>query len=338
MICLGKKVIFAWLIGFFLVVPAVARAAADVVTENNIPFGTTLCGDPTRDQPSCIGMCACQIKVTLPGVTLPKNYKWAEADPTPSELLFSVTGDHAMILSDPFAYEVYYQFTTDKCAVTVLPSVKLTGDSSGIAQQELNPFTCTYSEPFCCCEKTADGKYYGNCQRYTDHTDPFNSSYSPTCARLGATFSPVRDPKKGAGCMAFEGAAVSPSSPSKPAATTPDSSSAAGSGTNAPFVSNLKPCPDGRGTCTLIVNPLESRGTDIFKQVGGLVGYILLLIGSITLLMVVWGAFQWLTAAGNAEKIEQGSKTMVWAMIGVFAVFISYFLLSTYIDYLTGVK
>lgn len=101
---------------------------------------------------------------------------------------------------------------------------------------------------------------------------------------------------------------------------------------------NLKPCPDGRGSCTLIVNPIESRGTDVFVQVGGVVKYVLLLIGSVTLLMVVWGGFQWLTAAGNAEKIEQGSKTMLWAIIGVVAIFVSYVLLTTYLDYLTGVK
>lgn len=101
---------------------------------------------------------------------------------------------------------------------------------------------------------------------------------------------------------------------------------------------NLRPCPDGHGMCTLIDNPIASRGTDVFKQVGGVVGYVLLLIGSLTLLMIVWGGFQWLTAAGNAEKIEQGSKTMIWAVIGVFAVFVSYLFLNTYLDYLTGTK
>lgn len=115
-------------------------------------------------------------------------------------------------------------------------------------------------------------------------------------------------------------------------------SASAQTNANTPANSTLKPCPNGRGTCTLIDNPLESRGTDIFKQVGGVVGFVLLLIGSVTLLMVVWGGFQWLTAAGNSEKIEQGSKTMLWAMVGVFAVFISYLLLGTYLEYLTGAK
>ena len=100
----------------------------------------------------------------------------------------------------------------------------------------------------------------------------------------------------------------------------------------------LEQCPDGRGACTLIDNPLASRGTDIYRQVGGVIGYVLLLIGSLTLLMIVWGGFQWLTAAGNAEKIEQGSKTMMWAVLGVVAVFVSYIFLNNFLDYITGAK
>lgn len=138
-----------------------------------------------------------------------------------------------------------------------------------------------------------------------------------------------------AGCL-FGGTQVvlAQTTPSAPGVS-PSANTAPAAGSAA---ANLKPCPDGRGSCTLIDNPLVSRGTDVYRQVGGVVGYVLLLIGSVTLLMIVWGGFQWLTAAGNAEKIEQGSKTMIWAVIGVFAVFISYVLLNNYLDYLTGAK
>lgn len=110
------------------------------------------------------------------------------------------------------------------------------------------------------------------------------------------------------------------------------------SATPSTAASNLRGCPDGRGSCTLIVNPIASRGTDLFVQVGGVVSYALKLVGSATLFMIVWGGFQWLTAAGNAEKVEQGTKTMLWAAIGVAVVFISNFALGTYLDYLTGAK
>ena len=53
--------------------------------------------------------------------------------------------------------------------------------------------------------------------------------------------------------------------------------------------------------------------------------------------MLVWGGFEWLTSAGNDEKVKSGTQTMVWAVIGVILVFASYLLLSTFTDYLTGV-
>lgn len=84
---------------------------------------------------------------------------------------------------------------------------------------------------------------------------------------------------------------------------------------------------------TKLDNPL---GTNVeFSQIAGTVIRGLMgIIGSLTLLMFVWGGFQWLTSAGNAEKVEAGSKTMIWAVIGVLLVFSSYFLISTFTTFL----
>jgi hypothetical protein len=54
--------------------------------------------------------------------------------------------------------------------------------------------------------------------------------------------------------------------------------------------------------------------------------------------MLVWGGFQWLTSAGNDEKVHQGTQTMLWAIIGLAVVFGSYVLVTTYIQFLTGGK
>ncbi len=126
---------------------------------------------------------------------------------------------------------------------------------------------------------------------------------------------------------ALSGSAVLAQTTSLPNANTP--------GFNA---TNSAPCPDGVGTCTTIPNPLQSRGTNIFAQVGGFIQFVLLIMGSLTLMMVVWGGFMWLTAAGNSDQIAQGSKTMMWAVIGVLVILASYILLGTYLDYLTGAK
>ena len=90
----------------------------------------------------------------------------------------------------------------------------------------------------------------------------------------------------------------------------------------------------GQNTCVL-ENPLTS-GTDVSSIISIVIKSALGIIGALTLLMLVWGGFQWLTSAGNPEKVKMGTQTMVWAIIGVVLVFASYILLSTFTSYLTG--
>ena len=90
----------------------------------------------------------------------------------------------------------------------------------------------------------------------------------------------------------------------------------------------------GQEICSL-ENPLSSgiEAADIIRIV---ITTALSIIGALTLLMLVWGGFQWLTSAGNPEKVKSGTQTMIWAIIGVVLVFASYLLLSTFTSYLTG--
>ena len=103
----------------------------------------------------------------------------------------------------------------------------------------------------------------------------------------------------------------------------------------------------GRIVCKLD-NPLQrctvdSSGTEICKDtiettdiISTVIKTALGIVGALTLLMLVWGGFQWLTSAGNPEKVKSGMQTMLWAIIGVALVFSSYILLSTFTNYLTG--
>jgi len=98
-------------------------------------------------------------------------------------------------------------------------------------------------------------------------------------------------------------------------------------------------CPSGKGECIALENPIgqgPSGTTDVTVLIGTIIKAALGIIGSLTLLMLVWGGFQWLTSAGNPEKVKKGSQTMVWAIIGVVLVFASYLILTTYLNYLTG--
>jgi hypothetical protein len=101
-----------------------------------------------------------------------------------------------------------------------------------------------------------------------------------------------------------------------------------------PTTNNAANCPEGR---QCLESPLSGK-IEVTSLVGTIIKAVLGLIGSITLFMLVWGGFQWLTSAGNQEKVSQGTQTMLWAVIGLGVVFGSYIFLTTYIQFLTGSK
>ena len=58
----------------------------------------------------------------------------------------------------------------------------------------------------------------------------------------------------------------------------------------------------------------------IGRIVKGLMG----ILGSIALVMFLYGGYLWLTAAGNETKIKEGKETIVWATLGLVLIFASY--------------
>lgn len=84
-------------------------------------------------------------------------------------------------------------------------------------------------------------------------------------------------------------------------------------------------------------NPLSSeKSTDPSSLIGLIIKSILGFVGGLALVMMVWGGFQWLTSAGNPEKVKKGSHTMVWAIIGLILVLGSYLLVGTVLNFLAG--
>ncbi|TSC83673.1 MAG: membrane protein of unknown function [Parcubacteria group bacterium Gr01-1014_13] len=91
----------------------------------------------------------------------------------------------------------------------------------------------------------------------------------------------------------------------------------------------------GQEICSL-ENPLAGNVTEATTIISTAIKAALGIVGALALLMLVWGGFQWLTSAGNPEKVKSGTQTMIWAIIGVVLVFASYLVLSTFTSYLTG--
>lgn len=86
-------------------------------------------------------------------------------------------------------------------------------------------------------------------------------------------------------------------------------------------------------TLVLAFTPLVSKAADLpnplkADDVPTLVSYmvrgLLGISGAIALLMLVWGGITWMTSSGNADRVKRGRDTIVWAIFGLIAIFMSY--------------
>ncbi len=71
-----------------------------------------------------------------------------------------------------------------------------------------------------------------------------------------------------------------------------------------------------------LTNPIGS--SDVPTLIGKIISAVLGVIGSIALLMVIYGGFTWMLAAGSSEKIKKGRDIIVWAILGLVVIFTSY--------------
>jgi len=58
--------------------------------------------------------------------------------------------------------------------------------------------------------------------------------------------------------------------------------------------------------------------------IGLIINAVLGIIGSIALLMFIYGGFTWLTSGGNEQKVTQGRNILMWAALGLVIIFLSY--------------
>lgn len=69
-------------------------------------------------------------------------------------------------------------------------------------------------------------------------------------------------------------------------------------------------------------NPL-GEGTTIFKLLDRLIYYMYVLAIPVVTILILYGAFQILTAAGDSKKVTEGKETIKWAIIGFVIVLIA---------------
>ena len=81
-------------------------------------------------------------------------------------------------------------------------------------------------------------------------------------------------------------------------------------------------CVPGDGVICL-TNPLGGVSTPQ-SLIGRVIDSVLGAVGSIALLMFVYGGLVWMTSSGNQEKVKKGRDILVWSAIGLVVIFMSY--------------
>jgi len=81
-------------------------------------------------------------------------------------------------------------------------------------------------------------------------------------------------------------------------------------------------CPGG-GVC--ITNPLAAGGIDSFQTlIGRAINSILGVVGSLALVMFVYGGLLWMTSGGSNEQVKKGRDILIWATVGLVIIFSAY--------------
>ncbi len=82
---------------------------------------------------------------------------------------------------------------------------------------------------------------------------------------------------------------------------------------------NTNPCPSG----TCLENPLGSINSPQ-ELIGKIINSVLGVVGSLALLMFVFGGLTWMTSGGSSDKVKKGRDIIVWSAIGLAVIFLSY--------------
>ena len=69
---------------------------------------------------------------------------------------------------------------------------------------------------------------------------------------------------------------------------------------------------------------------DLKQAIGNIINIVLGFLGIITVILVLYGGFLWMTAAGNEEKVTQAKQLLMAGVIGL-AIIIAAFGLAQYI-------
>ena len=76
-------------------------------------------------------------------------------------------------------------------------------------------------------------------------------------------------------------------------------------------------CGDGE-----LCNPLKTD--NVQELIGMVINSVLGVVGSLALLMFVYGGLTWMTSSGSQERVKKGKDILIWSALGLIVVFGAY--------------
>ena len=96
---------------------------------------------------------------------------------------------------------------------------------------------------------------------------------------------------------------------------------------------------DPAGCSVCLTNPLTgtTKSEGIPTLLGKIINSVLGIVGSLALVMFIYGGIIWMTSSGNAEQVTKGKNIVIWATIGLVVIFSAYALVSFVLTKALGV-
>jgi hypothetical protein len=80
---------------------------------------------------------------------------------------------------------------------------------------------------------------------------------------------------------------------------------------------------EGSSGSIVLPNPLGDIYT-LPVLVGHIIRALLGIVGSLALVVFIYGGFVWMSSVGNGDRVDKGKNILAWAVIGLAVIFSAY--------------
>jgi len=77
------------------------------------------------------------------------------------------------------------------------------------------------------------------------------------------------------------------------------------------------------------ITPVPGQGFTVEKILTQIIGWFLYVAGAIAVIYLIWAGYTYITSAGDPEKATKGRNSIVYAVIGIVVIVLSYVIVVT---------